>query len=104
MRYSELELKRIIDKDSNNMTDTDAINFNILNFIHCVHLNKQDFYKASFDSQYFGDIEMTFKKNPFSLIGHCRVNDKKNEVVQDYLFMENGFELLDNIIKTNRNY
>jgi len=97
VRFSELELKRIIDKGKN-MTTDEEIAFNILNFIHCIHLNKQDFYRESFNSQLFGDIQMTFQKDADSLIGHCLVNIKKDEIVLDYLFTENGFEFLLDIV------
>ena len=73
MRFSEVEMKRIIDKGFKNVSLEEEIAFNILNFIHCIYLNKQDFYRESFDSQYFGNLEMTFKKRGSCLIGHCRV-------------------------------
>ncbi|TGE37172.1 hypothetical protein E4K67_14935 [Desulfosporosinus fructosivorans] len=58
----------------------------LLNFIHAKHLNKQDFYSARSDTQYFGDREMTFKKEANCLIGHCRVSFKNEDKVIDYLF------------------
>jgi len=62
MRYSELQLKTIMNKGLRNITIMDEITYNILNFIHCIHLNKQDFYHESFNTKYFGDLEMTFTK------------------------------------------
>lgn len=99
MRYSELELKRIIDKGYANMTTEEEIAFNILNFIHGIHLNNQDFYSESFNSQFFGDLEMTFKKNGCCLIGHCEAINKKDNRIQEYLFTENGFELLQDVME-----
>lgn len=99
MRFSELELKRIIDKGYTNMSVEEEITFNILNFIHCIYLNGQDFYSASFNSQLFGDLEMTFKKNGCCLVGHCQAFIKKENRVIDYLFTENGFELLKDVVK-----
>lgn len=99
MRFSELELKRMIDKGFKNISVDEGIKFNILNFIHCIHLNQQDFYSSRFDSQMFGDVEMTFMKDTGSLVGHCRVVVKRENRVIDYLFTENGFELLQEVIK-----
>jgi hypothetical protein len=101
MIFSELQLKRMIDKGYENFTIEDEISFNILNFIKYIHLNQQDFYAESFNSQYFGDVEMTFKKDANSLIGHCRVVVKKDNRTIDYLFMENGFEELGDILQSN---
>ncbi len=102
MRFSELELKRIIDRGYKNMTTEEEIVFNILNFIHCIHLNKQDFFSESFNSQYFGDLEMTFKKSGCCLIGHCQAIVKKESRIVDYLFTENGYELLQDVNKNIR--
>jgi len=99
MLFSELELKRMVDKGFENISVEDEIKFNILNFIHCIHLNKQDFYSSCFDSHMFGDVEMIFKKEANSLIGHCRVNIKKENKVIDYLFTENDFELLQDVVR-----
>ena len=98
MQFSEVEMKRIIDRGFKNVSLDEEIAFNILNFIYCIYLNKQDFYRESFDSQYFGDLEMTFKKSGDCLIGHCRVVVKKENRVIDYLFTENGFELLQEVM------
>jgi len=42
----------------------------------------------------FSGIEMTSTNDAGSLIGHCRVNIKKDGIVPDYLFTENGFEFM----------
>lgn len=55
---SELnKLRKIADKNIE-----EQINFNILNFIYTIHLNADDFIEMSYDSKFFGDIEMIFKK------------------------------------------
>lgn len=74
------------------------IKLNLLNFIRVIHLNEQDFYSQSFSSQYFSDLEMTFKKNSNCLIGHCRAENKKEGIVANYLFTENGFELIEDVL------
>lgn len=103
MRFDELELKKTIRKHSRNnfknLTVEEEININILNFIHTIHLNKQDFYSSEFGSKYFGDLEMNFNKEAGCLIGHCRVVIKNENSVIDYLFTENGYELLSNVVK-----
>ncbi len=38
---------------------------------------------------------MTFKKEVNCLIGHCQVVAKDKNRTIDYLFTENGYELLD---------
>jgi hypothetical protein len=63
MRFSEVELRKRVKKGLHNLTPEEEIDFNILNFIHCIHLNKQDFYSERFDSKLYGEIEMTFKKS-----------------------------------------
>ena len=99
MRFSEIELKKIIDKGFKNITLEEEITFNILNFIHCIHANKQDFYSESFNSQLFGDLEMTFKKSGCCFIGHCQAIVKTENRIIDYLFTENGFELMQDVVK-----
>ncbi|SFH10557.1 hypothetical protein SAMN05660649_03888 [Desulfotomaculum arcticum] len=99
MFFSEIEMQKIIKKGYKNITLEEEIAFNILNFIHCIYLNKQDFYSEPFDSQLFGNLEMTFKKNACCLIGHCRAIIKNQNRTIDYLFTENGFELMKDVIK-----
>ncbi|MDD3051404.1 MAG: hypothetical protein PHR06_09680 [Candidatus Cloacimonetes bacterium] len=100
MKYNELEIKKMMKKGSDNLSVDELISIDILNFIRTVYLNKQEFYSARFDTQYFGDREMMFKKEANCLIGHCRVSFKDEGKVIDYLFTENGYELLSEIYKT----
>ncbi len=99
MRFNELELKRQIKKGLDNLTPEEEINLNILNFIHTIHMNKQDFFSSTFDSHFFGDVEMTFKKRPGCLIGHVRAIIKKENRIIDYLFTDQGYELLGDLLR-----
>jgi hypothetical protein len=94
-----LELTKRMKKGTQNINTEEEIGLNILNFIRCVYLNNQDFFRESFDSKYFGDLEMTFKKDSESLIGHCRAFIKNEYKIIDYLFTENGYELLNEFVK-----
>lgn len=97
MKYNELQLKKMMKKGFDNLTVDEVISIDILNFIRTIYLNKQNFYSARFDTQYFGDREMTFNKEENCLIGHCRVSFKDEGKGIDYLFTENGYELLSEI-------
>lgn len=99
MKYNELELKKMMKKGFDNLSLDELISIDILNFIRTIHLNKQDFYSARFDTQYFGDREMTFQKEENCLIGHCRVSLKDKARVIDFLFTENGYEMLSELCK-----
>ena len=94
MKFSELELQRLMNKGPENLTIEEKITFNILNFVRCNHLTGDDFYSLSYNTQYYGDIEMSFKKNAGSIIGYCKTIIKSEGKVLEYLFTENGFELL----------
>ena len=99
MLLNEPELKKLMKKDIDSLSIEEQISINILNFIRCIHLNKQDFYSTRFDTKYFGDLPMTFKKKSNCLIGHCSVTIKDENRVIDYLFTENGFELMQDVVK-----
>lgn len=98
MKYNEIELKKLMKKDIDALSVDEQISINIFNFIRTIHLNKQDFYSAVFATQYFGDIEMTFKKEANCLIGHCSININEEGKMREYLFTENGFELLQDVV------
>lgn len=74
MKYSELELKKMIKRGIDSIED--EIKFNILNFISTIHHNKQDFIESSYNSEYFGDLGMTFKKKPGQIFGVINVNEQ----------------------------
>ncbi|KAF1084781.1 hypothetical protein SPSYN_01951 [Sporotomaculum syntrophicum] len=99
MKYNELELKKLMKKGFDNLSLDEQISIDILNFIRIVYLNKQDFYASRFDTRYFGAVEMTFSKPANCLIGRCRVSLKDEGKAIDYLFTENGFELLNGIVR-----
>ncbi len=98
MKYNEFEFKKLMRKGINDLSVDEQISLKILNFIRTLHL-KQDFYSALFNTQYFGDIEMMFKKKANCLIGHCRVYIKDSDRVIDYLFTENGYEGLSGLME-----
>lgn len=99
MLFDEAELKKMVKNGFEKITVEEEIKFNILNFIQCIHLNKQNFYETRFDSKLFGDLEMTFKKDGNCLIGYCRAVIKKENRVVEYLFTDGGYEELNQIIK-----
>lgn len=99
MLFDEAELKKMIANGFENITVENEIKFNILNFIQCIHLNKQNFYESSFDSKLFGDLEMTFKKDENCLIGYCRAVIKKENTIVEYLFTDVGYEEMTQVIK-----
>lgn len=99
MRYNELELSKRIKNGTENISIEEEISLNILNFLRSIYLNNQDFYRESYNTQYFGELEMTFSKSSNSLVGHCKAFVKSKNRVYDYLFTENGYELLDDVVK-----
>ncbi|TCP28982.1 hypothetical protein EV207_11315 [Scopulibacillus darangshiensis] len=99
MRYNEIDLRKLLKKEFETLSLKEQIEVNILNFIRTIHVNHQDFYTSSFDSKYHGDLEMAFKKDADRVIGHCRILVKNDDITLDYLFTENGFELLEDTIK-----
>lgn len=98
MIFSEIEYKQLLVSGYADYSIENEIELNLLNLIRVIHLNGQDFYSQSFGSQYFGDLEMTFNKKSNCLIGHCRAEYKKEGIVVNYLFTENGFELVDVVL------
>ena len=94
MRYSELEVKRLLKMSELSLED--KVKVNILNFIRTIYLNQQDFIASSFDSQFFGDLPMTFRKKEGQVMGVviATVNGQK----QMYLFTEDGYERLEDVL------
>ncbi|WP_047154982.1 hypothetical protein [Aneurinibacillus tyrosinisolvens] len=99
MKYNELELRRLMKKDYNSLIAEEVIQINLLNFIRCIHLNKQDFYAATFNTTYSGDIEMSFIKAENCLIGYCKVSIKKKRKMIHYLFTQDGYEEVAAVLK-----
>lgn len=67
MRFSELELKRALRRAK--QSKEDGVKFNILNFIHTIHLNQLNFIAESFRSDYYTDPPMTFRKEDGQVVG-----------------------------------
>jgi len=100
MRYTEDAMNRMVKRSKRGpISLEDEIHFNLLNFIRVIHLNQQDFYSAAYNTQYYGDLEMEFMKEPNCLVGYCRATDNSNGLIYEYLFTENGFEPLENVLE-----
>lgn len=98
MIYSELELRKMVNIDLKNLSIDEEIKFNILNFINCIYLNKQNFIHSSYDTEYLGNLSMVFKKKPGQVFGLVRVIVKDEGRKMEYIFNEKGYELLDDIV------
>ena len=95
MMYSKLALKKMVATKGLNIEE--QIQFNILNFIHMIHLNKQDFIEESFGSEYFGELPMTFKKKAGQVVGIITVKIKGEE--RKYIFNDQGYEALHSLLE-----
>lgn len=95
MKYSELELKKMI--KAGDLSIEDQIKFNILNFIRSIHLNKQDFVQESYGTEFYGELPMTFRKKAGQVIGLITVKIEGDERI--YIFNDRGYELLDDLLK-----
>lgn len=94
MKYSEIAMKKMLKAGDLNLED--QIKFNILNFIRTIHLNKLDFIESSFGTEFYGDLPMTFKKNPGQVMG--LITAIINGEVQKYIFNDRGYEPLEEIL------
>ncbi|GAE95288.1 hypothetical protein JCM21714_4508 [Gracilibacillus boraciitolerans JCM 21714] len=83
MKYSELELKKL-SKLKHLEREKQIIN-NILNFIRMIHLNGDDFIASSYDSEFFGELPMTFRKKSGQLMGLITAN--VDGEVKKYVFL-----------------
>ena len=81
----------------NDFSLEEQINLNILNFINTIHLNKLDFIETTFDSEYFGELPMTFKKDSGQVMG--LITATINGDVRKYIFNDKGFEALEDLLK-----
>ena len=95
MKFSMLELNKLRKTVDKNIED--QINFNILNFIHTIHLNADDFIEMFYNSKFFGDLEMTFKKKPGQVMGLITVTYDGG--IRKYVFNDEGYELLEDLLK-----
>jgi len=94
MKYSEIEEKRMLKADD--LCLEDQIVFNILNFIRTIHLNRQNFIESSFGSEFFGELPMTFKKNPGQVMG--LITATIDGEVRKYVFNDKGYEPLEDLL------
>lgn len=94
MKYSEKEVKRMLKADEMHLED--RIKFNILNFIRTIHVNKLNFIESSFGSEFYGELPMTFRKNPGQVMGLITANI--NGELRKYVFNDKGYEPIETLI------
>ncbi len=101
MQCSEIELnklrKSIPLNGKDEITIENRIKFNILNFIHTIHLNNQEFTNSSYNTEFFGELPMTFKKKSGQVMGLITVKVKGEE--HRYVFNDKGYEMLDELLE-----
>jgi hypothetical protein len=94
MKYSEIELKRML--KAGDLSLEEQIKFNILNFIRTIYLNEQDFIKSSYGTEFYGELPMTFRKNPGQVMG--LITATINGEVRKYVFNDKGYESLEDLM------
>lgn len=97
MKYSTSEINKLWEIEDKTLDET--IRLDILNFIRTIHSNKHDFIDESYDSEFFGDIGMSFKKKSGQVMGLISVNIKSEDSKLIYIFNEKGYELLDDLLE-----
>ncbi len=95
MRYSEIELMKMFKVE--NLSLEDQITANILNFIRLIYLNKQNFTESSFDSEYYGELPMTFRKERGQVMGLIKATIHGE--IRKYVFTDEGFESMEDLLK-----
>lgn len=95
MRFSVFELERMFGRKNLNLED--QITANILSFIHTIHLNGHNFIDSTFESEYFGNLPMTFRKESGQVVG--LITATIHGEVRKYVFTEHGFEVLDDLLR-----
>ena len=98
MKYSEIAVKKML--KAGDLSLEEQIKFNILNFIRTIHLNELDFIESSFGSEFFGELPMTFKKNPGQVFG--LITATINGEVRKYVFNDKGYEPLEDLLDLTR--
>lgn len=88
MRFSLQELDRMLKRAKHSKED--EVKFNILNFIHTIHLNRLSFIEESFKTDYYIDPFMTFRKKAGQVVGIVTaiIDCKEHR----YVFTEHRFE------------
>jgi hypothetical protein len=94
MKYSEIEVKKMLKAETLSLEE--QIKFNILNFIWTIHLNGIDFIETPLESEFFGELPMTFKKNPGQIMG--LITATINSEVRKYVSNDKGYEPLEDLI------
>lgn len=94
MKYSEIEANKLL--NAGELTIDERIKVNILNFIRAIHLNRQNFIKSSYESEYFGELPMTFKKNAGQVMG--LITASVGGEVRKYVFTDGGYESLEDLL------
>lgn len=94
MKYSEMEVKKMLKAETLSLEE--QIKFNILNFIWTIHLNGIDFIETPLESEFFGELPMTFKKNPGQIM--VLITATINSEVRKYVFNDKGYEPLEDLI------
>jgi len=94
LKYSELAVKKML--KAGDLSLEEQIKFNILNFIRTIHLNELDFIESSFGSEFFGELPMTFRKNPGQVMG--LITATINGEVRKYIFNEKGYEPFEDLL------
>lgn len=97
MRYSTSVINNLWKIEDKSLEET--IQLDILNFIRTIHSNKHDFIDESYDTEFFGDIGMTFKKKSGQVMGVITVNIESEDRKLTYIFNERGYELLDDLLE-----
>jgi len=95
LKYSELAVKKML--KAGELSLEEQIKFNILNFIRTIHLNELDFIESSFGTEFFGELPMTFQKNPGQVMG--LITATINGEVWKYVFNDKGYEPLDDLLQ-----
>ena len=99
MKFSKSEIRRL--RKIKNRTIEETIQIDILGFIETIHSNKQNFIDEMYDSEYFGDLGMTFKKKSGGVMGVINVNIKNEDREVVYIFNDQGYESLDDLLELN---
>jgi hypothetical protein len=94
LKYSELAVKKML--KAGDLSLEDQIKFNILNFIRTIHLNELDFMESSFETEFFGELPMTFQKNPGQVMG--LITATINGEVRKYVFTDKGYESIEDLL------
>lgn len=100
MKYSTSEINKLWKIEDKTMEET--IKLDILNFIRTIHSNNHNFIDEFYDAEYFGDVGMTFKKKSGQVMGVITVNIKSEDKKIIYIFNEQGYELLEDLLELDQ--